>query len=283
MQYVPPVGGADNDPYIDGNPSSGVEGSAVPAAAIEHPMREIEAVIVAAGLTPDESQLDQLLRAITKVKGVQRFTSNGSFTVPAGVTTIYVSACAGGGGGGGNATVGDPNIISGAGGGGAGQSIICQEYAVTPGEVIPITIGAGGTAGAVNTVGGAGGNTVVGVFVTLTGGSGGGAGNASEYSVYTAGAVGGVGYPAGFNGQDTGPVGQGASSGMGASSIFGTGGPSVRGQQTGNAQFQGVGGSGHGSGGSGAGGVYAAGLNTTLTSAGATGGAGAPGLVIIEY
>lgn len=64
MKYVPPVGGADNDPYIDGNPSTGVEGSAVPAAAIEDPMRELVAVIVAAGLTPDDGQLNQVLLAL---------------------------------------------------------------------------------------------------------------------------------------------------------------------------------------------------------------------------
>jgi len=65
MKYVPPVGGADNDPYVDGNPSTGVEGSPVPAAAIEDPMREIVAVIEAAGLTQDPEDLTQLSAGIT--------------------------------------------------------------------------------------------------------------------------------------------------------------------------------------------------------------------------
>lgn len=64
MKYVPPVGGAPGDPYVDGDPGTGVDGSPVPAAAIEHPMREIEAVIVAAGLTPSASNLAQLLAAL---------------------------------------------------------------------------------------------------------------------------------------------------------------------------------------------------------------------------
>ncbi len=41
MDYIPPVGGAADAPYIDGNPNTCTEGSIPPAAAIEYPMREI--------------------------------------------------------------------------------------------------------------------------------------------------------------------------------------------------------------------------------------------------
>lgn len=64
MKYVQPIGGAVNDPYVDANPGTGTEGSAVPAAAIEHPMREILAVITAAGIAPSEANLSQLLAAL---------------------------------------------------------------------------------------------------------------------------------------------------------------------------------------------------------------------------
>jgi len=65
MRYVPPVGAIDPAaPYIDGNPSAGVKGSAVPAAAIEHPQREILAVIEAAGLEPNTEDLTQLRQAV---------------------------------------------------------------------------------------------------------------------------------------------------------------------------------------------------------------------------
>lgn len=69
MKYYPPIGSADpNAPYVDDNPAAGQEGSAVPAKAVEHPQREIQAVIEAAGLTPDENQIDQLNEAIdTKI------------------------------------------------------------------------------------------------------------------------------------------------------------------------------------------------------------------------
>lgn len=67
MKYVQPIGGAANAPYIDANPGSGTEGSAVPAAAIEHPQREIEAVITGAGLVAATGDLTQLRQAIAKM------------------------------------------------------------------------------------------------------------------------------------------------------------------------------------------------------------------------
>ena len=90
MRYEAPIGAADpNDPYVDGNPGLGVQGSAVPAAAIEHSMREIVYVITAAGLTPNPAVLTQLHQAIaaliaanvapdasTTVKGIVELTTN---------------------------------------------------------------------------------------------------------------------------------------------------------------------------------------------------------------
>lgn len=67
MQYVPPIGGAANDPYVDAQPAAGIEGSAVPAAAIEHPQREIMEVIAAAGLAGSSGDLTQLRQAIAKM------------------------------------------------------------------------------------------------------------------------------------------------------------------------------------------------------------------------
>lgn len=65
MDYVPPLGATDADAgYQDGNPAAGIEGSPVPAAAIEHPMREIMSVIIGAGVTPSSTALSQLRLAI---------------------------------------------------------------------------------------------------------------------------------------------------------------------------------------------------------------------------
>lgn len=67
MQYVQPVGGPANDPYVDANPGAGQEGSPVPAAAIEHPMRELVALITDAGLAPSGASLTQVATAIKTI------------------------------------------------------------------------------------------------------------------------------------------------------------------------------------------------------------------------
>lgn len=67
MKYNPPVGGDPDDPYVDENPATGVDGSAVPAAAIEDPQRELINLIEEAGLTPDEEDLTQVYDAIVAI------------------------------------------------------------------------------------------------------------------------------------------------------------------------------------------------------------------------
>jgi hypothetical protein len=65
MKYNQPYGAPGaNDPYINGNPSTGTMGSIPPAASIEYPQREIVEVIAAGGLTPDNADLTQLAKAI---------------------------------------------------------------------------------------------------------------------------------------------------------------------------------------------------------------------------
>lgn len=92
MQYVPPVGGAADDPYIDGNPATGVDGSAVPAAAIEHPQREILALIAAAGLVASGGNLGQLAAAVLKiVQTSQPLVATATGTANA-ITATYLPA-----------------------------------------------------------------------------------------------------------------------------------------------------------------------------------------------
>jgi microcystin-dependent protein len=64
MDYAQPIGTAPGTSYVDADPGSGIEGSRVPAAAIEPVMREIVAAIVAAGLTPNGAVFTQLASAI---------------------------------------------------------------------------------------------------------------------------------------------------------------------------------------------------------------------------
>jgi hypothetical protein len=73
MIYTPPLGSTDpNAVYIDGDESTGTEGSIVPAAAIEHPMREIQNAIIEGGLTPNKGNQTQLATIIKKLSTQSR-------------------------------------------------------------------------------------------------------------------------------------------------------------------------------------------------------------------
>ena len=68
MEYKAPLDATDpNAPYHNGQPDAGIEGSAVPAEAIEPPQREIVNVITAAGMTPSGDDTTQLAQAIAKM------------------------------------------------------------------------------------------------------------------------------------------------------------------------------------------------------------------------
>jgi len=94
-------------------------------------------------------------------------TTSGSFTVPAGVTQLYVYAAGGGGGGGASGG----SFAAGSGGvGGTAWSVLT----VSPGDSISYTVGAGGAGGQFSpAAGAAGGTTTVGT-ISCTGGAGGG-------------------------------------------------------------------------------------------------------------
>lgn len=214
--------------------------------------------------------------------GSQRFTTNGSWICPAGVTTAYLSGCAGGAGGGASALVGSPvGTGGGGGGGGAGQAVIREPVTVVPGTSYAVVIGAAGAGGTPATgqgnPGGNGGNTTFGgTLLVLTGGTGGGGGLTS--STVPAGGAGGSGFPPGSYGTDGTPgivSGQGGG-GAGGSGPFGGAGGSTRGGQ--NAGIPGYGASGYGAGGGGGSAAY----NAT-SQGGKAGGPGTPGLLIVEW
>lgn len=80
------------------------------------------------------------------------FTSNGTFTVPSGVTQLLLHGWGGGGAGGnggvGNLVTGANDLIcSGGGGGGGGALERWQNVTVTPGTSYNIVVGQGGVAG----------------------------------------------------------------------------------------------------------------------------------------
>jgi len=129
---------------------------------------------------------------------MQVFVTNGNFT--ALKTGDYFVIAVGGGGGGGSG--GGKNTATSHGGmgghGGLGGSLQMSVVSLTAGQVVPITIGAGGVGGTRVTdgqngnPGQTGGNTEFGTFVFALGGSGGFGGGCSLIAT-------GVGY-SGSNG-----------------------------------------------------------------------------------
>lgn len=98
-------------------------------------------------------------------RGQQYFSASGTFTVPIGVTSVVAEPWGGGGGGSG-----------GSGASGAGGGYGRKRCAVTPGQSITVTVGAGGAAASSAGTAGNGGTSSFGSFVSATGGVGGAAG-----------------------------------------------------------------------------------------------------------
>lgn len=202
------------------------------------------------------------VEAVSQPHGVEAFTANGTFTVPAQVTTVDVEVW--GAGGGGSGTTSGSCATSGGGGGYARKRIT----GLTPGATVAVTVGAGGAAGAANSgaVGTGGGTSSFGSYASATGGSG-------AQAVGTGGGAvaGGAG-----SGGDVNATGGGGSAGSGnTTGIGGVGGAGAMGGGGGSAS-QGAynGGAGGFPGGGGGGG----GAGTTNTS-----GAGANGLVVVRW
>lgn len=260
--------------------------------------------------------------AVTVQKS-KEFTIDGTFTVPVGVTGVFLTMIGGGGGG---ASSYQGQNGNGATGGAAGELLIRFPLRVTPGDVIPVLIGAGGVQEKDTAFTGTpGGNTSFGTTVALGarlvltgggprggvgtappsygdsetpaqfGGSGGGRGGASGVPPSgghdgTAGNGSGGLFVGGGGGLQNGGYGGG---GGGAGTIWGPGGDGGRGN--------GQGGSGNGPSGNtgghpsvtngldapgssyGAGGGGAGGCNSAFSGNSIWSGAGAPGYCLVEW
>ena len=115
-------------------------------------------------------------QAITALAGLQNIdvrTTTGSFTVPSGVTRLYIFAVGGGGGGGGAAQMSSaPGTQYSGGGGGIGGGAL-SSIPVTPGASISYTIGAGGVGTNTTSANGTNGGTTTVDTISCTGGVGG--------------------------------------------------------------------------------------------------------------
>lgn len=233
--------------------------------------------------------------------GASPWTSpNGTYTIPAGVTSITVE-CRGGGGGGGGAKSSSGGDAAGGGGGGGAYST--TTVSVTPGQTITVSIGAGGTQGSNNGgTGGNGGTSSVtynsSVVASASGGMGGvggtsgakagGAGASTGTGTVRFGGNGGNGFIGGsfdFGGGGGGGAGTTTNGGPGTTSTGapvapapGGSGGTTGGGNGGNG-YQGLGGSGAAGSAPGGGGGGAAGYN----GASGSGGLGGAGRVVITY
>lgn len=195
--------------------------------------------------------------------GFEAFLSSGTFTVPAGVFSVLVTCVGGGGGGSGCQSFSSTpaNTNASGGGGGAGGTAI-GIYAVTPGQGITVTVGAGATQGST------GGTSSFGSFCSATGGQG---------SVFTATAVSPGGAGGTGSGGDSNIDGGDGSDGQNASFVLaGNGGASIFGGGGRAGAHGGEPGSAVGSGGGGAYDALATGVNYT-------GGTGANGVVLVRW
>jgi hypothetical protein len=65
MKYIQPLNEEEGASYVNADPANGIEGSIIPAGALENPQREIVNVITDAGLNPSENDNTQLKQAIS--------------------------------------------------------------------------------------------------------------------------------------------------------------------------------------------------------------------------
>ncbi len=227
-----------------------------------------QTVIPAGNITPLPGAPFVSFKLPQLAPGVSRMavlTNSAVWAVPAGVTQVRARIWgAGGAGGAGGGTCG---------GGGAGGGYAEGYFAVTPGQAIPVTVGAGAA-----TSGAAGASSSFGGLVSATGGNGGSAGSA--------GAVGAAGNAPGMGGGSglllPGTGGQnglafGGSGGFGSAGLVGgaggaghAGGPAFGPAGSNTSTIAGANGNFPGGGGSG-------GIGT------GAGGAGAAGLVVLEW
>lgn len=198
------------------------------------------------------------------------FTSSGTFTVPAGVTSITLECWGGGGAGGGSESIYSGNSAGGGGGGGGYSKI--TNYHVIPGNTYSITVGVGGT-GSTGNDGGDGGDSYFGSNICLaTGGKGGeandGAGGNGGSGDYSGGSGAAANFGIGGGGGSSAGPGASGNNGSGTS-----GGVAVTGGGAGG-EVSGHPGSVPGGGGGGA---------SAWWWWGTPGGAGADGKVIISF
>ena len=96
MKYTPPLNEEEDASYVNGDPSTGLTGSIIPAGALENPQREIVNTITSAGLTPSASSNAQLAQAVSTLinnsaSALQTQVAGKQATITGAATTITSS------------------------------------------------------------------------------------------------------------------------------------------------------------------------------------------------
>lgn len=151
---------------------------------------ELQAIVVAAGLTSSKTGYNQVLTALQtllspgRLLNVRIFTGNGVYTPTLGTKSIIVEAVGGGGGSGGvGATSASSTGVSSAGSTGA----YARAYITSGFSSVAVTIGAAGVGGSsAPGPGGNGGTTSFGALLSCPGGPGGPTGAVSTGVTNTA-------------------------------------------------------------------------------------------------
>lgn len=217
---------------------------------------------------------------------VTNFSTSGTWTKPAGITTVTVEIWAGGGGGGSGRKA---DINADGGGAGGGGAYVTKTFPASDiSSTVSVTLGAGGAGGAAQTNnnmvgnnGTAGSSSTFGSYLTVYGGGGGAGGNDGAGGTSTGGGGGGGALSPGVGGVPGGPGTDGQFGGayQSASSAYGGAGGGIGGYASGGAggaSFQGGPGGGGGGGASFGGGGSASnagGAGGTVPNAGGSGGA----------
>jgi hypothetical protein len=209
------------------------------------------------------------------------FTASGTFTPHAQMVFCHITAVGGGGGGGGLVNDGVRVLVAGGGGGG----VMCERWATSAeiGASRAVTIGAGGSGGAVGRNNGFDGGVTIMASIISAGGGGGGWGidlNGGGYQGRSDGvSSGGIVHPGGAGGHGFyfSPsssamnfityqgVGGNSWIGLGASAATASGGVTI----TGNSALANTGGGGSGAA-------------SVLHTGSAAGGNGGSGLLIVD-
>ena len=230
----------------------------------------------AAEATVANIYINNIAGSLPPVSGSIVFNSTGTttWTVPANVYSIDIVTVGGGGGGGGKNTlnyIGKSGVTNGGGGGGGALAYV-NSQAVTPGQILTINVGSGGSAGStggstgLNTGSGTNGTAGTESNVVISGskvvGAGGGGGGSYLQVYYSSGiAYAGAGPATGSGSVGTGSGGSGGTVTTGLGFSGGNGGLNMSGANYLNL------------------GSYIPGLNTGAMYIGGGGGGGAGGYI----